>query len=111
MTASVTPQMHTEVLRLLMREDAVDGIVFMTTPPGFMKDEELAAAILEGYHSTPIEKRKPLLAVLLAGNAVARCRTLLECGGVPTFEYPDDAARVMINLVRYSLYRQRQGNR
>jgi acetyltransferase len=108
MTASVTPQMHTEVLRLLMQEDAVDGIVFMTTPPGFIKDEELAAAILEGYHSTPIEKRKPLLSVLLAGNAVARCRTLLECGGVPTFEYPDDAARVMINLVRYSAYRRRR---
>jgi acetyltransferase len=107
MTASVTPQMHTEVIRLLMGDDEVDGIIFMTTPPGFMKDDELAAAILEGYRSVSVEKRKPLLAVMLAGNAVAQCRTLLECGGVPTFEYPDDAARVMINLVRYSAYRRR----
>jgi acetyltransferase len=107
MTASVTPQMHTEVIRLLMGDDEVDGIVFMTTPPGFIQDDELAAAILEGYRSAPVEKRKPLLAVMLAGNAVAQCRTLLECGGVPTFEYPDDAARVMINLVRYSAYRRR----
>jgi acetyltransferase len=107
MTASVTPGMHAEVIKLLMKDDNIDGIIFMTTPPGFIGDEELAAAILEGYRSVPAEKRKPLLSVMLAGNAVRKCRVLLEEGGVPTFEYPDDAARVMINLVRYSSYRQR----
>jgi acetyltransferase len=107
MTASVNPKMHTEVLKLLMQDDNIDGIVFMTTPPGFIGDEELAEAILEGYRSVPVEKRKPLLSVMLAGNAVRKCRLLLEAGGLPTFEYPDDAARVMINLVKYSSYRQR----
>jgi acyl-CoA synthetase (NDP forming) len=108
MTASVTPKMHEDVLRLLMQDDDIDGIIFMTTPPGFIKDEELAAAILAGYRSVPIEKRKPLLSVMLAGNAVARCRTILEEEGLPTFEYPDDAARVMLNMVRYGSYRQRK---
>ncbi|WP_371372858.1 acetate--CoA ligase family protein [Sporomusa aerivorans] len=107
MTASVTPKMHADVLKLLMNEDEIDGIIFMTTPPGFIKDEELAAAILEGYHSVPADKQKPLLSVMLAGNAVAQCRTILEENGLPTFEFPDDAARVMVNMVRYSAYRQR----
>ncbi len=108
MTASVTPRMHSEVLKLLMQDDDIDGIIFMTTPPGFIGDEELAEAILEGYRSIPAENRKPLLSVMMAGNAVRQCRVLLEAGGVPTFEYPDDAARVMSNLVRYSSYRQRK---
>jgi len=107
MTASVTPKMHADVLKLLMNDDDIDGVLFMTTPPGFIKDDELAAAIIEGYNSVPEEKKKPLLSVLLAGNAVATCRSLLEEAGLPTFEYPDDAARVMVNLVRYSQYRQR----
>ncbi len=109
MTASVTPKMHTDVLRLLMNEDSIDGIIFMTTPPGFIKDDELAAAIVKGYNSVPDEKKKPLLSVMLAGNAVARCRTLLEEQGLPTFEFPDDAARVMVNMVRYGEYRRRNG--
>jgi len=107
MTASVNPKMHADVLKLLMNDDEIDGIIFMTTPPGFIKDEELAAAILEGYNSVPAEKKKPLLSVMLAGNAVAKCRTILESEGLPTFEFPDDAARVMVNMVRYSAYRQR----
>ncbi|MDR3592021.1 MAG: CoA-binding protein [Negativicutes bacterium] len=107
MTASVTPKMHADVLKLLMEDDEIDGIIFMTTPPGFIKDEELAAAMIEGYYSVPAEKRKPLLSVMLAGNAVAKCRVLLESEGLPTFEYPDDAAKVMVNMVRYSMYRQR----
>lgn len=107
MTASVTPKMHTDVLKLLMADDEIDGIIFMTTPTRFTKDEELAAALLRGYNSVPIDKRKPLLSVFLAGNDVALCRRILESEGLPTFEYPDDAAKVMVNLVRYSSYRQR----
>jgi hypothetical protein len=38
----------------------------MTTPPGFIKDDELAAAIVKGYNSVPDEKKKPLLSVMLA---------------------------------------------
>lgn len=107
MTASVTPIMHENVLKLLMADDNIDGIIFMTTPPGFIKDQDLADALIAGYNSVPPEKKKPLLSVLTAGNAVAKCRTLMESAGLPTFEYPDDAARVMINMVKYSAYRQR----
>jgi acetyltransferase len=107
MTASVNPKMHTDILKLLMNDDAIDGIIFMTTPPGFIKDDELAVAIAAGYNSVPDKKKKPLLSVMLAGNAVAKCRTLLEEQGLPTFEFPDDAARVMVNMVRYGNFRQK----
>jgi len=107
MTAAVTPVMHEDVLKLLLEDDNIDGVIFMTTPPGFIGDQEMADAVIAAYNSVSPEKRKPLLSVLMAGNAVAKCRTLMESAGLPTFEYPDDAARVMINMVKYGAYRRR----
>lgn len=107
MTASVNPSMHKEILSLLMNDDTIDGILFLTTPPGFISDDDMAQAIIEGYNSVSDEKKKPLLSVFMAGNDVARCRRTLEENNLPTFEYSDDAARVMLNMVRYSQYLQR----
>ncbi|MBS7526177.1 CoA-binding protein [Fusibacter paucivorans] len=109
MTASITPVMHKDALALLMADDSIDGIIFITTPPGFIGSEDLAKAIEEGYNAVPEEKRKPLFSVLMAGNAVGDCRVMLEEKGFPTFEYPDEAARVMINMIRYSNYLKHNG--
>lgn len=107
MTASVNSDMHKEIISLLMEDDSIDGIIFITSPPGFISDDDLAKAIIEGYNSVSTEKKKPLLSVLMAGNAVSKCRTILEENNLPTFEYPDDAARVMVNMIRYRSYLQR----
>lgn len=102
MTASVTPQMHTEIIRLIMEEDSIDAVLFLTSPPGFLEDKALAASIIDGYNSVPESKKKPFFTVLMAGNAVSECRTILEENGMPTFDMPDDAARVMSNMIRYA---------
>lgn len=107
MTASVNPGMHKEIISLLMNDDSIDGILFLTTPPGFISDDDMAQAIIEGYNSVADEKKKPLLSVFMAGNDVAKCRRILEENQFPTFEYSDDAAKVMLNLVRYSQYLQK----
>jgi len=107
MTASVNPGMHKDIISMLMDDDSIDGIIFITTPPGFIGDDDMAQAIIEGYNSVPAEKKKPLLSVLMAGNDVAKCRRILEENNFPTFEYSDDAARVMVNMVRYGQYLQR----
>lgn len=106
MTASVDAKMHEDIISIVMDEDDIDAVLFITSPPGFMGDEELANAILAGYHSVPEEKKKPFFACLMAGNSVKKARCMLEEGGVPTFEFPDAAAKVMANMVRYSRYRQ-----
>lgn len=104
MTASVTPQMHKECIRYLMEDDSIDAILFITTPPGFMDETEFANALMEGYRSVDESKRKPLLSVLLAGNASPVCRNILETNNFPTFEFPDTAAICLSNMVRYRKY-------
>lgn len=110
MTASVSEQLHHDVLRLLLQEPGIDGIIFLTSPPGFTDEKKLAAAVISAYESFPVNERKPLLSVMLSGTSVGTCRSLLEEAGLPTFEYPEDAARVMANMIRYSQYRSRSGH-
>ncbi|MDR1660027.1 MAG: acetate--CoA ligase family protein [Desulfovibrio sp.] len=107
MTASVTPQMHTDIISLIMQEDSIDAVLFLTSPPGFLGDGALARSIIDGYNSVPGEKKKPFFTVLMAGNDVADCGIILEENGMPTFDMPDDAARVMSNMVRYAEYLKR----
>lgn len=107
MTASASEQLHYDVLKLLLSDKAIDGIIFLDTPPGYINEEKLAGAIISAYTSFPENERKPLLSVFLSGTAVKTLRCLLEESNLPTFEYPDTAARVMVNLVRYYWYRCR----
>ena len=107
LTASVSEQLHYDVLHLLMEDKDIDGIIFLTTPPGYINEEKMCDAIIRAYNSVAEADRKPLLTVMLSGSDVKVSRKLLEAANLPTFEYPDDAAVVMSDLVKYAAYRQR----
>jgi acyl-CoA synthetase (NDP forming) len=109
MTAATTEQLHHDVFKLLLADEGIDSIIFLNTPPGYFNEEKLAQAIISAYLSFPQEKRKPVLSVLLAGTAVSRLRRMLEEANLPTFEYPDTAARVMVNMLKYINYRHHFG--
>jgi len=102
LTASVTKEMHEEIVRTILADEGVDGLIYLNTPPPFLGDEKLVESILKGYNSFPEEERKPLLCVLTFGSNVAGLRLLFERGGIPTMEFPDVAAVVMANMIRYS---------
>lgn len=105
MTASVTAELHEEILSILMKDDDIDGVIFLTTPPGYIDEQKMCEALIRGYQS--VENKKPVLSVLLSGADVSKSRTILEAAGLPTFEYPDDAAVVMSNLIKYADFRRR----
>jgi len=107
MTGSVSEELHKEVFKTVLSDPNIDGIVYLTTPPAFLDEELLAKNIVATYNSFPKEERKPLLSVFLFGPTVVKCRKIMEEAGMPTLEYPDTAAKVMVNMVRYSKYRAR----
>ena len=55
----------------------------------------------------PEAERKPFISVLGYGYSVAEGRKIMEANNLPTLEYADIAAQVMINMVTYSQYKQR----
>ncbi len=107
MTGAVNEELHQEVLKIVLTDPNVDGLIYLTTPPAFLDERKLAENIVAAYKSFPEEQRKPFLAVLGYGYSVAAGRKILEANGLPTLEYPDVAAKVMTNMVTYSQYKAR----
>lgn len=105
MTASVTEEQHYTILSTLMRDPEIDGIIFLTTPPGYINEEKMCDAIIRAFRDGGANK--PLLTCMLSGSDVKLSRCLLERAGLPTFEYPDDAAVVMSDLIKYAAFRRR----
>lgn len=106
-TPSFTEEQHNEVFKILLRDPGIDGMIYLTTPMAFQNEDLLARNIIDAYQSFPEEERKPVLSVIGFGYSVPHLRRTLEEAGMPTIEYPDIAAKVMINMVRYSQYKSR----
>ncbi len=109
MTGAVNEALHQEVLKIVLADPNVDGLIYLTTPPAFLDERRLAENIVAAYRSFPEEQRKPLLSVLGYGYAVPEMRKIMEANGLPTLEFPDVAAKVMINMVTYSQFKARAG--
>ena len=75
-----------------------DGVLVILTPQE-MTDATGTAKRLTGLaHSTG----KPLLASWMGGPSVSEGETILNQANIPTFKYPDRAARAFVYMWRYS---------
>ena len=107
MTGAVSEALHQDVIKMVLSDENVDGVIYLTTPPAFLDQRALAENIVAAYKSFPKEERKPFLSVIGYGYAVAECRKIMEANDLPTLEYADIAAQVMTNMVRYVEYKNR----
>jgi len=89
-------------LELAHDDPAVDAIVAMLTPQRVTQPEMTARVI--SYVAR--EQKKPVLAVFMGGDAVARAREMLDEAHVPVYAYPERAVRALAALARYSAYRR-----
>jgi acetyltransferase len=75
-----------------------DGILAIVTPQG-MTDPTAIAKGLEAFRKVA---GKPILASWMGASAVADGEAILNAAGIPTFEYPDTAARAFCSMWRYN---------
>jgi acetyltransferase len=92
------PDRYEKAIAQAVKDEASDGLLVVLTPQA-MSDPIDTAQILTPYAGT---YRKPILASWMGGSAIARSERLLNDAGLPTFPYPDTAARVFNNMWRYS---------
>jgi acetyltransferase len=90
------------VLELVLEDAATDSLVVMLTPQRLTEPERTARVI--SYLAR--EHDKPILAVFMGGDAVARSRVMLDEAHVPVYAYPERAIRALSALTRYALYRK-----
>jgi len=89
---------YARTLEIASQDPNSDGLLVILAPQG-MTDPAVIAERLKPYAK---EHNKPVLASWMGGNAVAAGDAALNSAGIPTFSYPDTAARAFTYMWRYT---------
>jgi acetyltransferase len=92
------PEEYARAFEIAMRDPNTDGLLAILAPQG-MTDPESAAQCLRPYgHGS----KKPVIASWMGGKLMAGGVKTLNEAGVPTFAYPDTAARAFCYMWRHT---------
>ena len=92
------PERYDRALEVVAGDPGSDGLLVVLTPQD-MTDPTATAERLGRHANT---RGKPVLASWMGGPAVAAGNDALSRAGIPTFDYPDTAARVFDHMWRYT---------
>ena len=84
-----SPERYAKSLEVAAQDPNSDGLLVILTPQA-MTDPTATAEALKSYAKS---YDKPILASWSGGQEVAAGEAILNKAGIPTFQYPDDAAR------------------
>ena len=89
---------YARALEIAANDPDSDGLLVVLAPQG-MTDP---AAIAEGLKPYAKSSGKPVLTSWMGGASIASAVTTLNAAGIPTFPYPDTAARAFTYMWRYT---------
>jgi acetyltransferase len=92
------PARYAKALEIAAENPDSDGLLVILAPQGMTNPAHVAAGLLLYAKG----KGKPLLASWMGGKEVAEGEAILNSAGIPTFSYPDTAARAFNYMWRYS---------
>ncbi len=98
MLGDAGPERYAKVVEIAAKDPASDGLLVILTPQG-MTNPTLIAEQLKPYAKL---SGKPILASWMGGADVAAGEHILTRADVPTFPYPDAAARMFQYMWRFS---------
>ena len=101
------PQRYTKALEIAAQDPGSDGLLAILTPQAMTDPTQTAEQLKSYVQSVPLEG-KPLLASWMGGVEVAAGEAIINRAGIPTYPYPDMAARAFSYMWRYS-YNQDRG--
>ena len=92
------PERYAKVLEIAANDPNIDGLLAITCPQGMAEPTQTAERLKAYANSTG----KPVLASWMGGAEVAAGIDILNRAGIPTFPFPDTAARIFDYMWRYS---------
>ncbi|HSJ42475.1 MAG TPA: bifunctional acetate--CoA ligase family protein/GNAT family N-acetyltransferase, partial [Xanthobacteraceae bacterium] len=98
MLGDALPERYAKVVEIAAHDPNIDGLLAITCPQGMAGPTATAEQLKPYAHSTG----KPVLASWMGGTDVAAGTDILNRAGIPTFQFPDTAARVFCYMWRYS---------
>lgn len=103
MIASATADSYRLVLDRVLADPSVDAAIAAFVPPLGVKQEEVAAAIVEARRG----HEKPVLAVLMGREGLPQGRAELHEAGIPAYIFPESAARALAAMFRHRQWLER----
>jgi acetyltransferase len=92
-----SPERYAGALRIAASDPASDGLLAVLAPQGMSAPEDVARHVVASSQG----RGKTILASWTGGRQVAAGVDVLNQAGVPTFTYPDGAARTFTLMWRY----------
>lgn len=93
-----SPETYAKAVEIVARDENNDGLLVILSPQAVTKPSETA----ERLRAFAKLKTRPILASWMGGVGVRPGMEILDRAGIPTFEYPDAAARAFCAMWRYS---------
>jgi acetyltransferase len=92
------PERFAKALKVVADDPENDGVLLVLTPQNMTNPTQTAEAV----KSLAKLDGKPILASWMGGAEVTAGQSILNAAGIPTFEFPDQAARAFCYMWRYS---------
>lgn len=92
------PDRYESAVEILSKDPNSDGLLVITTPQATTDSTGIAAKIAQNSK----RNAKPILASWMGGKAMAEGIAILSSARIPTFLFPDAAARAFQDMWRYS---------
>ncbi len=96
--ADADAERFAKAVGIISQDPGSDGLLAVIAPQGLADPTQVAHQIAQYAHSST----KPLLASWMGGDGVAEGTAILNSAGIPTFSYPDTAARAFTYMWRYT---------
>ena len=98
MIGDAPPERFAQTLDVVTKDPGADGFLVTTAPQGMTSPSEIA----ERIKPFAAVEGKPVLASFMGGTSIARAEEILNASGIPTFPFPDTAARAFAYMWNYS---------
>ena len=105
MIASATPEQYARTIEIVGQDPNTDAVIVVFVPPLVTTAEEIAAAVARSAGTVPAHK--PVLAVFLASKGAPPMLATGGRGRLPSFAFPENAARALSAALRYHRWRER----
>jgi acetyltransferase len=92
------PETYVRALEIVAADPNCDAVLSILAPQGMSEPEKSAGLLSKAADSI----KKPVLASWMGGSRMQLAANVLNDARIPTFEYPDDAARSFAYMWRYS---------
>jgi acetyltransferase len=89
---------YARALEIAVKDPNSDGLLAVLAPQGMTDPAQIAESLRPYAHSSG----KPVLASWMGGKAVAAGEAILNSAGIPTFAFPDTAARAFTYMWLYT---------